>query len=60
MADYLKSYEMTLHTVGPVFVGSGRTFNKKEYIYLRDKGKVLIPNESLFFQELQKRGLENK
>ena len=51
---------MTLHTVGPVFVGSGRTFNKKEYIYLRDKGKVLIPNESLFFQELQKRGLENK
>lgn len=38
MKDYLKEYEVVLETVGPVFIGSGKEFNKKEYI--------LKPNEA--------------
>ena len=57
MDNYLKSYDMVIHTKGPVFVGSGKDLNKKEYILLRNKKKVLIPDLGLMYSELQKMGL---
>ena len=32
MDSFLKQYYVTLHTIGPVFVGSGKQLDKKEYI----------------------------
>ncbi len=57
MDNYLKSYDMVIHTKGPVFVGSGKDLNKKEYILLRNKKKVLIPDLGHMYSELQKKGL---
>ena len=34
---------MVLRTVGPVFVGDGKSLDKKEYIFQKNKGMVLIP-----------------
>lgn len=51
---------MVLHTIGPVFVGTGKNLNKKEYIFLRNRGKVFIPDTNLLYQGLQKRGLGQK
>ena len=44
MGKELQHYTITLHTEGPVFIGSGRTIGKKEYIYDRYANKVHIPN----------------
>lgn len=60
MENYLKSYEMVLHTVSPVFVGSGKNLNKKEYIFVRGRKKVLVPNINQLYQGLEKRGLGKK
>ena len=32
MRDYLKEYNVEIETIGPVFIGSGKELNKKEYI----------------------------
>lgn len=34
MKQYLKTYQMKLTAVGPVFIGSGRELSKKEYMFL--------------------------
>ncbi|MCM1183524.1 MAG: type III-A CRISPR-associated RAMP protein Csm5 [Roseburia sp.] len=41
--QYLKSYQVVLRTVGPVFVGSGREIGKKEYVFL-NRRQVGIPD----------------
>ena len=33
MEQYIKHYHMVLRTVGPVFVGDGKSLDKKEYIF---------------------------
>ena len=42
MKNYLKEYHITLKTIGPVFVGSGKKLSKKEINFddLIDKGIV--------------------
>lgn len=42
MESYLKKYKFVFNTVGPVFVGSGQNFKKKEYIFDEKKGRVKI------------------
>lgn len=54
MNQYLKSYQVIMRTVGPVFIGSGREINKKEYILLNRK-LVGIPDIQVLYRELQKR-----
>lgn len=41
----MKIYEITLESLGPVFVGSGEILKKSAYIYDRKEGRVYIPDE---------------
>ena len=41
MGEYLKKYDVILHTVGPVFIGSGKELGKKEYILDNRTVKVI-------------------
>lgn len=54
-SDY---YTIILKTVGPVYVGSGKSLSKKEYIYDRRKKKVIIPCFEKMYTDIQKSGLE--
>lgn len=54
MEQYLKSYQVIMHTVGPVFVGSGRNIGKKEYLFL-SRSQAAIPDIGLLYAELKKR-----
>ncbi len=57
MRDYLKKYDVELETVGPLFVGSGRELNKKEYL-LRNND-IFVMDVPLLFSFMRKRGLLN-
>lgn len=54
MNNYLRSYQVVMHTVGPVFVGNGKEIGKKEYVFLNSK-KVGIPYIQALYNELTKR-----
>ncbi|MDE7060768.1 MAG: type III-A CRISPR-associated RAMP protein Csm5, partial [Lachnospiraceae bacterium] len=56
MREYLKYYQVTMRTLAPVFVGSGKEIGKKEYIFL-NKSKVGIPDIQKLYAEMRKRGL---
>lgn len=60
MKDYLKTYQMILKTVSPVHIGTGKALSKKEYIFLRDSKRVLIPDVNKLYQGLQRKGLGNQ
>lgn len=57
MESYLKTYELTLRTVSPVFIGSGSSIGKKEYIYERFANRILIPDVDKMFEGLRKHKL---
>ena len=58
MADYLKEYKVTLHTIGPVFIGSGKELSKKEYVI--SGGKIGVIDLPKLFGFLQRKGLQSK
>lgn len=60
MRQYIKHYHMVLRTVGPVFVGDGKSLDKKEYIFQKNKRMVLIPDLNKMYQGIAKKGLERK
>lgn len=60
MQDYLKKYEVTITTKGPIYIGSGNTINKKEYYIDTDEERVYLFNPIKIFKEILKRGLEEK
>jgi len=60
MSDYLMTYEITLETLAPLFIGSGMEIGKKEYIYYKPKTMVMIPKLSRMYQELAKLKLDKK
>lgn len=43
MNRYLKCYQVTMRTLAPVFIGSGKEIGKKEYVFLNQR-KVGIPD----------------
>ena len=47
MKPYLKSYQVTLQALGPVFIGSGREIGKKEYIFLTQQ-EAAVPDMENF------------
>lgn len=55
MKKYLQSYQISLRTIGPVFVGSGREISKKEYIFMEGK-RVGIVDSGALYSELARRG----
>ena len=57
MNQYMKSYQVVMRTVGPVFVGSGKEIGKKEYVFLNRK-QVGITDIQGLYNALQKRRKE--
>ena len=60
MKDYMKSYQMVLKTAAPLFIGDGKSLNKKEYLYLRNEKKVLIPDSGKLYEGVWKRRLSQQ
>lgn len=54
MKHFLETHQVKLTTIGPVFIGSGESLMKKEYILDRKKRRVSIVNPNKFFQFLKK------
>lgn len=57
MKQRLEICKGELTTIGPVFIGSGREINKKEYIFSQPEHKVYIPDEKKWWGFLRRRGL---
>lgn len=64
--EQLEIYDLTLTARAPVFIGSGKNYVKKEYIFLDpqrlrvQRAQVLLMDESKFFALLLRRGLVDK
>ena len=58
MDSFLKRYKIKLTTLGPVFVGSGREINKKEYVY--DKGLVYVIDPKKLMEAIVIKNLSGK
>ncbi len=55
MRRVLKSYEIKITTIGPVFIGNGKEINKKEYLFLNNKKIAVMNIEKLYTQIKAKR-----
>lgn len=60
MENYIKRYKIKLKTLSPVFIGSGKEINKKEYVYYRNSQEVYIPDMNRLFHDILKRNLDNE
>ncbi len=60
MSEYLKTYSLSLKTVSPLFIGDGKSLSKKEYIYLPDQKKVLVPDPGKMYEGILKKGLSRQ
>lgn len=64
--DQFEVFDLTLTAKAPVFIGSGKSYAKKEYVFLssRDTGlpqdQVILLDETKFFHLLLERRLEDK
>ena len=56
MSEYLKCYQVKLHTLSPVHIGSGVKIGKKEYIYMPWNHQVLIPDITKMYLDVQRKG----
>ena len=59
-ADYLKTYKVILETKGPLYIGSGREINKKEYIYDKGRKEIIIPDLYKMYNALMEKRLEKE
>ena len=57
MREFMKEYRIRLITKGPVFIGNGQEYYKKEYIIDRRNSRVMIPKVNEMYAYLKKRGL---
>lgn len=55
--DHLQIFDLTLNVRSPLFIGDGRTYTKKEYLYNSRSGKASFLDEQKFFTLLTDRGL---
>lgn len=60
MREQYDYYTVTLTARGPIFIGDGNQLSKKEYIYDKARRKVIIPKFDKMYQEIQRRGYEQK
>ncbi len=60
MNDYLKTYKITLTALGPIFIGSGRTIGKKEYIFDSQKNMVYVPDLNKMYSWIIRTGYQKK
>ncbi|MGI6705944.1 MAG: type III-A CRISPR-associated RAMP protein Csm5 [Clostridia bacterium] len=54
---HLEKAEIRLRTLSPVFIGSGESLTKKEYIFEDESGTIHVPDLARFTAFLSKRGL---
>ena len=54
MKDFLQHYNMKISVLSPVYIGSGETIGKKEYIYLPRTHRVIIPDMEKMYAGLRK------
>ncbi|MDY5496681.1 MAG: type III-A CRISPR-associated RAMP protein Csm5 [Anaerobutyricum sp.] len=54
MNSYLKEYILEIKVLAPVFIGSGKTIGKKEYLYDRRANKVTLFNMKKLYQGLNR------
>lgn len=54
MKKYLKKHNVTIHTIGPVFIGSGKEISKKEYIL--DNEKIHVIDQFKLYNYIKKIG----
>lgn len=57
MKQVLKVYDVRLTAEGPVYIGSGRSVGKKEYVYLPREKKIVVLEPSKLSRLLSKKGL---
>lgn len=55
--DHLQIFDLILNVWSPLFIGDGRTYTKKEYLYNPRNGKVSFLDEQNFFTLLTDRRL---
>ena len=60
MRDSLKVYKIKLHVLTPVFIGSGREIEKKEYYFSQSENKILVYDPSKFFMAVKRLNLSNQ
>mgnify|MGYP001492328249 FL=1 len=58
--DYLKRYKIVVETQSPIYIGSGDSIGKKEYVFHEFNNKVLIPDLSKLFKGLGDLNLLNE
>ncbi len=56
MRSYLKTYILSLNVLSPTFIGSGQSINKKEYIFLPNQKKAIIPSLHKMYSYLAEKG----
>lgn len=59
MNRYLKSYQVVMRSIGPVFIGSGREISKKEYIFLNGNQVGMIDAWKMY-DEMKRRKKEKE
>lgn len=59
MKRNLKVYKVTLTTLSPVFIGSGKVINKKEYLLFDKEKKIWVMDQGLLYSEISKRGYQS-
>lgn len=57
MDNFLKKYRIELVTIGPVFIGSGETIRKKEWLLDKENQKAFIIDNRKFFEYLSEKRL---
>lgn len=52
MISHIKTYRIVLETIGPVYIGSGASYGKKETIFYKykDIANVYVPNSNKMYQ----------
>lgn len=55
--DHLQIFDLILTVRSPLFIGDGRTYTKKEYLYNSRSGRASLLDEQKFFTLLTDRGL---
>ena len=56
----MKEYDMILEAEGPVFVGDGNVYKKKDYIYDKVRGVVYIMDYYKMYSDLEEMGFYEK
>ena len=60
MRNNLEVYQARLTVLGPVFVGSGAEFSKKEYLFLNNRKTVGILDMQKLYRLVTKKGLQSR